>query len=61
MLCGGDARRTVEDGSPWKYEVLGLERIVAEKDFDACDQAFTVTRSVVKVLEAARKDAGLSY
>lgn len=61
VLCGGDARRTAEDGSPWKYEVLGLERIVAKMDFDACDRAFAVTRSVVKVLEAARKDAGLSY
>lgn len=50
-----------EEGSPWRYEVLGLEKIMASKDYAACDAAFAVTRTVVKVLEAARKDAGLCF
>ena len=61
VFGGGDPLHVREDGSPWHYEVLGLEEILSRRDYEACGRAFAVTRTAVKVLEAARRDAGLCF
>ena len=47
--------------NPWYYEVNDIGRMIAEADYAGCYAALDTTRSVVAVLEAARKDACLSF
>ena len=47
--------------NPWYYEVQDIGRLAAAMDYDYCYAALETTRKVVAVLEAARKDGGLSF
>ena len=47
--------------NPWYYEVQDIGRLAAAMDYDYCYTALETTRKVVAVLEAARKDGGLSF
>lgn len=60
-LRGQDPLPVSVEGSPWYHEVQDLERLLLAADRDACYAALETTRSVVAVLEAARKDAGLGF
>ncbi|WP_339227102.1 Gfo/Idh/MocA family oxidoreductase [Oceanobacillus sp. FSL K6-2867] len=43
------------------YEVAEMQKIFAEKDFEQCYELLDYTKSVVEVLEAARKDASIAF
>ena len=45
----------------WYYEVMELGRLLKAGDYAACCSAMETTRTVVDVLEKARKDAGFSF
>ncbi|MGN0662455.1 MAG: Gfo/Idh/MocA family protein [Faecalibacterium sp.] len=60
-LRGQPPRRAECPGSPWSHEVQALERLLSARDTAACRSALQVTRTVVAVLEAARKDAGMGF
>ena len=47
--------------NPWYYEVQDLGRIMAAEDYDYCYSSLETTRSVVSVLEEARKYAGFGF
>lgn len=47
--------------NPWYYEVQDISRILAEGDLQSCYEELEITRKVVAVLEAARKDANLGF
>ena len=47
--------------NPWYYEVQDISRIIARGDLDTCYAELEITRKVVAVLEAARKDANLGF
>ena len=51
---------TAELGT-WDHEVRDIGRIIAAGDYDACYAHLETTRQVVRVLEEARKDAGLKF
>ncbi|WP_087972315.1 Gfo/Idh/MocA family protein [Oceanobacillus rekensis] len=43
------------------YEVAAFQKIYEAKDFERCYDLLDYTKTVVDVLEAARKDAGITY
>lgn len=45
----------------WYYEMEALARMVKEKDLEGCYRLLETSCQVVRVLEAARKDAGLPF
>lgn len=45
----------------WYYEIQAIGQIIRNRDFAACYAALDTTLQVATVLEAARKDAGLSF
>lgn len=45
----------------WYYEMEALARMVKEKDLEGCYRLLDTSCQVVRVLEAARKDAGLPF
>lgn len=45
----------------WYYEVQSIGRIMAAGDYEVCYKALEVTRTVVEVLEKARKYAGFDF
>ena len=47
--------------NPWYYEVQDISRIVAAGDYDFCYRALETSRTVVDVLEKARKYAGFDF
>ena len=60
-LRGQEPLRWELEPNPWYYEVNDIGRMIAEADYAGCYAALDTTRSVVAVLEAARKDACLSF
>lgn len=47
--------------SPWFYELQGLKALVSAGDYDACYSYLEHSLQVVRTLELARRDAGLSF
>jgi hypothetical protein len=45
----------------WDYEVRDIGSLMAAGDYDACYAHLETTRTVVRILEKARKDAGLNF
>ena len=50
-----------QNESPWYYEMQGIAALVQKNDYDTCYQMLENTRTVVQILEKARKSAGLRF
>lgn len=47
--------------NPWYYEVQSIGRLAASNDYESCYERLETTKTVVKILEEARKYAKLGF
>ena len=50
-----------QEENQWFHEVQALVKLVEEKDYERCYRQLENTLTVVRVLEEARKSAGLQF
>lgn len=60
-LRGQEPQTWVYPENPWYYEVRDIGRMISENDYDGCYKALETTKTVVSVLEAARRSAGFDF